>query len=187
MNITYLLLSDDNVRVEEINAVIALAKEVEADAIRFSIPQPPLLQPADGTSGPSVEALDTAIRHLRSWRDQTSRPQVLFKEYRDWTRAGFRRCYAQIFHPALGADGYFYPCCQTAAKEFAPLRILQAASDPKNDNWRQWYESHKRLGLLSWLVDGGGCAEASCMNCRVCNRKDGSVNSLIAGVLMGSE
>jgi len=185
LNITYLLLGGRNTRTEDIEGVIKIAEEVNADCIRFSVPQPTVL--GDSSACQQSVDLENAIKLIRDLSDEPRTTKILLKEYSLWSADGFKRCYTQIFNPALGADGYFYPCCQVAAGKFHLLRIYRAVSDLNRDNWKIWKEEEKRKELMKMPVGQRLGKDDGCMNCRVCNRKDGAINALISGMVMSSE
>lgn len=175
VNLTY-LLTDMNANEADIKNAIALAIEAGADVIRFSIPQPQTLAPADRIMV-SVETVEKAQKVILSqsemWNGQ--KPAILLREFHDWKAAGFRKCYSQLFHPAIGGDGYLYPCCQVATKDFTHLRMGNLRH---YTFWELWY-GEARQKLIEMEVGKRGCNEKGMMNCRVCNRKDGAINRML--------
>jgi hypothetical protein len=176
LNITYLLL-DENQRTEDIQAAIEIAKRACADCIRFSLPQGPVGSDCSAKSSVSEEVA-SLIRRLAAAESGLS---VLLMDHRHWTSDGFNYCYAQLFDPALGADGFFYPCCQVAASQFEHLRLGRVSST--DQNWDSWQQNSDRKKLIKRLVGKRLVMDNGCLGCRVCNRRDGAINTLVAGLL----
>jgi len=176
LNITYLLLPTNTVE-QDIAGAIELATRVEADALRFSVPQPakPGLEDFKTIEPEKIREIKNVISNISTIRA----PRIVIRDYDHWSAKGFKYCYAQMFFPTLGADGKFYPCCQVAAGDFEALSSLPP------ENWEQWSPGTRWDQVIARRVGDIGKREENVLACgRRCNRRDGAINSLLAGLLM---
>lgn len=175
------LLTEHNSSVAEINALYDIACQNRVDVLRFSVPQPPT---AAGVT-PSGAIPSGVFEHIRQLAQRSSKPDIVFMDYSHWSASCFTKCYAQLYFPAVGADGYVYPCCQVAGLEaFQYLRLFKA--DSSRNNWELWSKSEQRLKLIAMPVGERHGSDPKTLRCRVCNRHDGAVNALLWSMTMNS-
>lgn len=183
LNMVYLLIDGINTGEDDIAGAVNIARATGVDCLRFSVPLPNF---DEGNVPPtSSSEIKSAAAFIRNLSQDSDNPRMLVRLYPEWSLEGFQHCRSQLFTPALGADGYFYPCCQVACRQFENLRIEQAAIDA--NNWNRWFNSKKRKGLLHQQVGQRLGTEPECMNCRVCNRKDGTINALLRAYVMSDK
>ena len=85
----------------------------------------------------------------------------------------FKYCYAQLFQTVIDKAGYVFPCPQVPLFDYKSLAYGNIQDKPL----LEILDSAKRRALLSQDVD----AE---MKCRVCDRKDESVNIKLSEIFL---
>lgn len=182
-NVTCLLIPSLNANKNDIEKLHKLSKTCGAHSLRFSVPQ--YYEEAQNEVFLNSSVPDF-LRELEC-KTEGERPSVIFKDFSLWSVDGIRRCFSQLLHPALGADGYFYPCCQVASPTFKQLRIAKARVRPRKeekDNWNMWLKSETRKKFVYQSVGNRGADGTGHLGCRICNRKDGCTNVLLNGLFM---
>lgn len=175
INLTY-LLTNESTESRDIQQAVELAVEAGVDVIRFSVPQPRTLASTDAMMvfPGALERARTVINELKIVH-HGRRPLILLAEFSKWDISKFERCFSQLFYPAVGGDGFLYPCCQVASKDFARLRI----GDLRHEGFWALWKGERRQQLIRMDPGDRGCSTAGKMNCRVCNRKDGAINAML--------
>ena len=184
VNVTCLLIPSLNANTHEIENLHKLSKECGSHSLRFSPPQ--YYEQAENEVFLNSSVPDFLKKLERETEGE--HPSVIFKDFSLWSVNGIRRCFSQLLHPALGADGYFYPCCQVASPTFKHLRIAKARAHPNTEqknNWNIWLKSDARKKLIHERVGKRSVKEEYHLKCRICNRKDGCANVLLNGLFMG--
>ena len=88
----------------------------------------------------------------------------------------FKYCYAQLFQTVIDKAGYVFPCPQVPLFDYKSLAYGNIQDKPL----LEILDSAKRRALLSQDVD----AE---MKCRVCDRKDESVNIKLSEIFLDQD
>ena len=88
----------------------------------------------------------------------------------------FKYCYAQLFQTVIDKAGYVFPCPQVPLFDYKSLAYGNIQEKPL----LEILDSAERKALLSQDVD----AE---MKCRVCDRKDESVNIKLSEIFLDQD
>lgn len=136
------LIAPESGDVANFSSIISLARELEVDSLRFSIPF--------GVYNQTFERVRKYKRDVevvgdkRYWkmleplvsRDKNERPYVFYTgpEFTDIDRYTFKQCLYGYYQITCGADGYLYKCSTTATPTAPHCRLGKITSNLKEFN-----------------------------------------------------
>jgi radical SAM protein with 4Fe4S-binding SPASM domain len=157
INLAYLLFANNSSK-KDIDEFIETFEDY-ADVIRFSIPQ--VANVAKSINYLDRKQTDRVLRLLEKY--ENDRITVLnFKESKH--DEAFEVCWAQRFNATIDKAGNVFPCPQVALKDYLGLSWGNITEHRFWDIWN----SDKRKKMHGMSVTD--------MECRVCDRKDESIN-----------
>jgi len=157
INLTYLLFRI-NSKEADIEKFIKTYQK-SADILRFSVPQVPNI--ANSIDFLSENEVTQIFQKLE--RRENDKVQIL--NFRESSRnQNFEICWAQRFNATIDKAGNVFPCPQVALKNYMDLSW---GNIKKQRFWDIW-DSEKRNRMMSASVED--------MKCRVCDRKDETIN-----------
>lgn len=132
------------------------------DVIRFSIPQVPnVAEPVLFLNG---RAIQETLNMFRKYHNGSVAAITVLSFQQSKHDNSFEFCWSQRFNATIDKAGNVFPCPQVALMNYEKLSLGNVL---KEQFWSIW-NSEKRKKMLSLPVDS--------MNCRVCDRKDESIN-----------
>lgn len=170
-----------NATAQEITRFLTDFTTVGVDVIRFAFAQPP----RGGGEMPTVptenecDVFRALLRPLiERWDSADCRVLLVDAD----TEHGLRRartlpCVARWVYPAVGYDGWLYPCSQTGAPNFRSFALGDLHT---RDFWELYYE-YDAVRLSEWMAHQHRAMEHA--GCR-CDRKEHLVN-IQAGSIFG--
>jgi len=157
INLAYLLFVNTSSK-KDITEFIQTFRDY-ADVIRFSIPQVPNV--ADPKGYLNRTETDRVLRLLGKYADD----RITVLNFTESTHdEAFEFCWAQRFNATIDKAGNVFPCPQVALKDYLGLSWGNITEHPFWDIWN----SDKRKKMQEMPVRD--------MKCRVCDRKDESIN-----------
>jgi MoaA/NifB/PqqE/SkfB family radical SAM enzyme len=161
------LLLEETATIGQVRDLLSFCRRATVDVLRFSLPQEPVgaRTPRFTDAGRRLSSLIGEIQQLASSTSGTCRPAVALLQNPDpKCLSALSYCHAQYYYPAVGCDGYLYPCCQVATGQFPQLRLGDCK---KGDFWEIWQsDAVRKLRLFTPAASCGVC----------CNRRDAEVN-----------
>jgi len=169
------LLDDNNSDEETLSKVIERCSQIGVEYLRFSIPQLPYCSNGDGDYGLiSMKKLSDAREFIQKQQKVNSAPlEILFTDFpHESITFGLKKrvlpCHARWMFPAIGIDGFLYPCCQVATEEFKELRIADLSKVGFWDSFYAYEYQKDRMFMLN-------------SNCK-CDRKALEVNTKLRDI-----
>jgi radical SAM protein with 4Fe4S-binding SPASM domain len=157
INLTYLLMADNSSKEQIKNFIETF--QLYADNFQFSIPQVPNV--AQSTGHLQSKEILKISKILKNWGNE----KITMLNSRNSKHCStFNYCWAQRFNATIDRAGNVFPCPQVALNDY---KNLIWGNIKEKRFWNIW-SSPERLNMQQMLVDD--------MNCRVCNRKDESIN-----------
>ncbi len=157
IKLAYLLFAD-NSSEEQIKEFISTFGD-HADVIRFSIPQVP--NAAEPQNYLKSEFIPETFDMLKKYEND----KIIILNFRQSKHnESFHSCWSQRFNATIDKAGNVFPCPQVALRNYANLIL----GNVRKDRFLNIWNSEKRSQLLAMPVKE--------MNCRVCDRKDESIN-----------
>jgi len=137
------LLNEANSSQENIDAIVAFARHIKVDSLRFSIPYGTYLQSFDKLEKYKSVVEDRKGKtdyfkvHQYLTIDKNIKPYIFFvsPETTNVTNYNFNSCIYHAYQITAGADGYYYKCSAVAApdaKEHRLGKITDSLQDFKN-------------------------------------------------------
>jgi hypothetical protein len=126
------LISPSSGNIENFMSIVALAKSIGVDSLRFSIPFAPYNQSFDKVKKykEKVEEVkdDTYFNMLKPFlsdKEIAGEPYIFYTgpEFTDIDRFTFEYCAYGYFQITMGADGYYYKCSTVATPTAKHLRL----------------------------------------------------------------
>jgi radical SAM protein with 4Fe4S-binding SPASM domain len=136
------------------------------DEIRFSIPQVPNIAKPIGFL--SNEEIKQTMQIIKKYEKSKV---VMLKFDKSEHDKSFTYCWAQRFNLTIDKSGNVFPCPQVASKNYNNICY---GNVKENSIWGIWH-SEKRMNILNMKVDD--------MKCRVCDRKDETLNVELKNIL----
>lgn len=136
------LISKQSGTEENFNAIIAIAKNLKIDSLRFSIPFAPYNQTFNkvreykgNTEIPCNEIYYNWLKPLLS-QAKTDKPYIFYTgpEFTDIDRFNFNKCVYGYYQITYGADGFCYKCSTTATPTAKTNRLGEITADLKEFN-----------------------------------------------------
>jgi radical SAM protein with 4Fe4S-binding SPASM domain len=157
IKLTYLLFAE-NSSEEQIKEFIYTFGDY-ADIIRFSIPQVP--NTAEPQKYLKSEFISKTFDMLKNYEND----KIIILNFRQSKHnQRLHYCWSQRFNATIDKAGNVFPCPQVALRNYANLIL----GNVKKDRFWNIWNSEKRSQLLAMSIKE--------MNCRVCDRKDESIN-----------
>lgn len=125
------LISPHSGNEENFMSIIALAKRIGVDSLRFSIPFAPynqdfgkVKQYRDNVEQANDDKYYQLLKPYLS-KSQNERPYIFYNEpwFTDISRFNFDKCFYFAYQITMGADGYYYKCSTVSNSEAAHLRL----------------------------------------------------------------
>ena len=157
INITYLLFNTNSSKEQISEFVQTFGKH--ADIVRFSIPQVPnIAEPLNFLDAKEITETFELLRYF-----EEDRISVLnFRESNHDENLEF--CWAQRFNATIDKAGNVFPCPQVALRDYLDLSY---GNIRKRRFWDLWNSEERKKILRMSIKD---------MQCRVCDRKDDTIN-----------
>jgi radical SAM protein with 4Fe4S-binding SPASM domain len=157
IKVSYLLFAD-NSSEEQIKEFISTFGDY-VDVIRFSIPQVP--NTAEPQNYLRSEFIPETFNMLKKYEND----KIIILSFRQSKHnERFHSCWSQRFNATIDKAGNVFPCPQVALRNYANLILGNVRENRFSNIWN----SDKRSQLLAMPVKE--------MKCRVCDRKDESIN-----------
>ena len=140
------LASEDSCKEEELDFIMAFAKNVGVDSLRFSVPYDFYNKDFKEVKKykESIEDLraEKIAAHLQGKTSKSEKeiPYIFWNPpfFTDIDRFDFEKCYYGLFQITLAADGYVYPCSSVAAPSAEHLRRGAITSNINAFNYLCW-------------------------------------------------
>jgi len=175
------LLTRVNWSEDEVQGFLADTERAGVDLVRFTFPQLPRHMAEEGDSIiPTRSEAREAYRRLAPLIEgaSTDRRKTMILDVDSKFTVVPRRvlpCMARFVFPAVGFDGYLYPCSQSAAPQFRPLSLGDLA---ERDFWDAYYDYDVDA---FWDSLDRAHREMERLDCR-CDRKEQCVNGDFAAL-----
>lgn len=157
INLAYLLFADNSSK-KDIDEFIQTFGDY-ADVIRFSIPQVP--NASKPVNYLDRKQIDRVLRLLKRYTND----RITVLNFRESTHdKTFKFCWAQRFNATIDKAGNVFPCPQVALKDYLGLSW---GNITKHRFWDIWNSDERKK--MQWI-------SVRDMECRVCDRKDESIN-----------
>jgi len=169
------LISPESDTPEDFQAVVAYAKAVGVDSLRFSIPFDNYLKPFEEVRDYKAkrETPGDALywERLKPYlsADQSERPYIFYTEpwLTDVERFTFDRCAYTYFQVTNGADGHIYPCSTVASPTGKHLRLGEATDSV--EEFKTLIEFNQKVAFDP---------KVACFSCNLrCNRMGVEINA----------
>lgn len=136
------LISPQSDSLENFQAIVATAREIKVDSLRFSIPFASYNQSFDAVRKykrthevPMDVVYEERLRPFLS-RSEDERPYIFYTgpEFTDIDKFDFKKCVYCYYQITYGADGYAYKCSTTATPTMAQCRVGKITGDLEEFN-----------------------------------------------------
>jgi molybdenum cofactor biosynthesis enzyme MoaA len=138
LTIAYLLNENNNTE-QEICRVVSIAKSVEADALRFSIPYAPYgssfndcVRYKNEYELPFSSRIEEVMERVSLCSTKKLNVFFLPPSSQDIENCFCAHCFNGYYEITLGADGFFYKCSSTASHLFSKHRLGPLTSNIKD-------------------------------------------------------
>lgn len=162
---TYLLTNENS--GDSVDSFIKIFSDIGVDTIRFSVP----IYPKMGNQDRKTIHEEISEKKLKELEDfflniKKENEKIVYLDFPSSSERVLP-CFTRHIFPTIGYEGYLYPCCSVASKEFEILRI----ADLKEQSF---WESFYKIKYLDYIS----------ANCQ-CDRNSSETNKEIFRLLNG--
>ncbi|MDM8525882.1 radical SAM protein [Desulfococcaceae bacterium HSG8] len=142
LRLTY-LLNEHNSDPRELMNIIAIAKQMQVDSLRFSVPYHFFGRTVndckiyrDNYETPMYNFVRPVLEPYLT-NNMGEKPQfaLMSPDHQDIYKLSFSHCFFGYYQITLGVDGYFYRCSSCASPSFSHIRLGKATDSVERFEW----------------------------------------------------
>jgi len=147
------LISPESGNINDFNAIVSVAKSLQVDSLRFSIPFgnynqsfEEIRQYKETVETPGNELYETLLEPILS-KSKDEKPYIFYTgpEYTDIDKYNFTKCFYDLYQITAGADGYYYKCSTVATPTGKQCRVGKVSPDLES-----FHKVLRRNRSLTW-------------------------------------